>query len=184
MNHFFENIQGWFQFHDIYRRAVQEAANSGSHFVEVGAWKGKSTAFLAVEIINSGKQIKFDVVDTWRGSNEVYHQADPMVVADTLYEHFLENLKPAIGYFNPVRGKSTEVAGQYADNSLDLVMLDASHDYENVKADIIAWLPKVKSGGVLAGDDYQRDFPGVMKAADEHFPGCQIEKGSWIYRKP
>lgn len=183
MNHFFENIQGWFQFHNIYLRAVQEAPQSGAHFVEVGAWKGKSTAFLAVEIANSGKQIKFDVVDTWRGSEEPYHQADPMVIADTLYDHFLNNLSPAAGFFNPVRGRSIEVSNQYADNSLDLVMLDASHDYENVKADILAWWPKVKVGGVIAGDDYQGDFMGVVNAVNELFPGCQIENGSWIVRK-
>ena len=184
MNHFYETIQGWFQFHNIYLRAVQEAAQIGSHFVEVGAWKGKSTAFLAVEIARSGKQIKFDVVDTWRGSQETYHQADPMVVADTLFEHFLQNLEPVKQYFTPVRGYSTEVAKQYADCSLDLVMLDASHDYDNVLADIRAWYPKVKSGGILAGDDYQTDFMGVVNAVNESFPGCQIENGSWIVRKP
>jgi hypothetical protein len=183
MDHFFESIEGWFQFYNIYNRAVEAAGPTGSHFVEVGAWKGKSAAYLATTIVNSGKQIQFDVVDTWRGSNEVYHQADPMVIADTLYEHFLNNMKPVEGYYNPIRGLSTVVAQQYADNSLDMVMLDASHDYENVKADILAWLPKVKPGGVLAGDDYQRDFSGVMQAVDEQFPGCQIENGSWIYRK-
>lgn len=184
MEHFFNTIEGWFQFHEIYNRAIQGAPTQGAHFVEVGAWKGKSTAYLAVEIANSGKQIRFDVVDTWKGSNEIYHQNDPYVQSDTLYQLFLDNMKPAEGFYNPVRGFSTEVATQYADNTLDMVMLDASHDYENVKADIAAWLPKVKSGGVLAGDDYQRDFPGVMQAADEAFPGCQIENGCWIYVKP
>lgn len=184
INHFFESIEGWFQFHNIYNRAVEAAAPVGSHFVEVGAWKGKSSAYLATTIANSGKQIQFDVIDTWRGSNEVYHQADPMVIADTLYEHFLSNMKPVEGYYTPKRTTSVEAAATYADNSLNMVMLDASHDYENVKADILAWLPKVKSGGVLAGDDYQRDFPGVMQAANEQFPGCQIENGCWIYVKP
>ena len=63
-------------------------------------------------------------------------------------------------------------------------MLDVSHDYDNVLADIRAWYPKVKSGGILAGDDYQNDFMGVVNAVNESFPGCQIENGSWIVRKP
>jgi hypothetical protein len=57
MEHFYNSIEGWFQFHNIYNRAVDEATND-SHFVEVGAWKGKSSAYLAVIIANSGKQIK------------------------------------------------------------------------------------------------------------------------------
>lgn len=183
MEHFYNNIEGWFQFHKIYTNAVSEAV-AGSHFVEVGAWKGKSTAFMAVEIMNSGKQIKFDVVDTWRGSDEVYHKADPYVIADTLYQLFLDNMKPAENYYTPIKTTSLEAAATYADNSLDLVLLDASHDYANVKADILAWFPKVKSGGVIAGDDYQNDFIGVVNAVNEIFPVCHIENGSWTYRKP
>jgi len=41
INHFYQNIQGWFDFHDFYTITVSEA-KSGSHFVEVGAWKGRA----------------------------------------------------------------------------------------------------------------------------------------------
>jgi hypothetical protein len=54
---------------------------------------------------------------------------------------------------------------------LDWVHLDARHDYESVKADIKAWLPKVKSGGWLTGDDYDNDkWPGVVSAVKEMLP--------------
>ncbi len=54
------------------------------------------------------------------------------------------------------------------DQSLDFVFLDASHTYEDVKNDICLWLPKVRYGGVLAGDDYTDKFSdGVVKAVDE-----------------
>ena len=39
------------------------------------------------------------------------------------------------------------------DHSLDFVFLDASHEYKDVKDDIEHWLPKVKIGGTLGGDD-------------------------------
>ena len=42
----------------------------------------------------------------------------------------------------------------YENNSLDFVLIDASHKYIDVKEDIISWLPKVKKGGYLIGDDY------------------------------
>ena len=69
MNHFYEQIQGWFDFEDLYSDVVKTFPEE-SHFVEVGSWKGKSASFMAVEIHNSKKQIKFDCVDTWNGSVE------------------------------------------------------------------------------------------------------------------
>jgi predicted O-methyltransferase YrrM len=124
----------------------------GSHFVEVGTWLGKSAAYLAVEIINSNKKIKFDCVDLWE-NNEEYK--DMQVVRENkFYETFLKNIDPIKEYINPIKLSSLEAAKLYDDNSLDFIFIDASHIYENVKNDIEAWYPKLKSGGVLAGHDY------------------------------
>lgn len=182
MEHIFQNIQGWFNFVSIYDYVVDDAED-GDHFVEVGAWKGKSAAYMAVSIANSGKQIKFDVVDTWLGSTE--HQDDELVKQDLLYQEFLANMAPVKDYYTPVRMTSLEAAAQYPDESLSFVLLDASHTYEDVKADIQAWLPKIKSGGIIAGDDYHHTWPGVVEAVNEMFPDAQIVDGvSWAYRKP
>jgi predicted O-methyltransferase YrrM len=182
MDHFCQNIDGWFNFQDIYDHVVN-LGKDGDHFVEVGAWKGQSAAYMAVSIVNSGKNIKFDVVDTWLGSAE--HQTDDLVITDSLYNHFLENLKPVEAYYTPVRMTSLEAAALYADESLDFVLLDASHAYEDVKADIQAWLPKIKSGGILAGDDYQHEWQGVMDAVTEMIPEPLIFGWcTWVYQKP
>jgi hypothetical protein len=69
MEHFYNKIHGWFDFQNLYTKMVNDHADN-SHFVEVGAFYGKSAAYMAVEIANSGKKIQFDVVDTWRGSPE------------------------------------------------------------------------------------------------------------------
>lgn len=70
-----------------------------------------------------------------------------------------------------IKGDSAEVAKDVPDESLDFVYIDAAHDYENVKIDIQAWAPKVKVGGIVAGDDFY-DFPsgkgGVMRAVTEY----------------
>ena len=71
MNHFYKTIPGYFDYEDVYAEVVSSAAD-GFHFVEIGAWYGQSTSYLAVEIINSGKNIKFDVVDTWKGSEQIH----------------------------------------------------------------------------------------------------------------
>jgi hypothetical protein len=56
-----------------------------------------------------------------------------------------------------IKGYSTEVAKTIPNESLDFVFIDANHSYEYVVADIAAWLPKLRKGGIIYGHDYQ-DF--------------------------
>lgn len=67
---------------------------------------------------------------------------------------------------------SISASKRFKNNSLDFVFIDAAHDYESVKADILAWLPKVKNNGILAGHDYYPEHPeycGVYQAVHEIF---------------
>lgn len=57
---------------------------------------------------------------------------------------------------------SVYAATRVPNQSLDFVYIDAKHDEASVRADIAAWLPKVKPGGILAGHDY--NLPGVRAA--------------------
>jgi predicted O-methyltransferase YrrM len=171
MQHFFSNIQGWSHgLESLYQQMVDSADSSRPHhYVEVGSWKGRSAAYMCVAIINSGKTIAVDCVDTWAGSlDETVHQQDPLVVADQLYDHFIENLGPVQGHYQALRMASVDAALLYADHSLDFVCIDAQHDFASVCADIRAWLPKIRPGGVLAGDDLS--WEGV-RAAVEHCLG-------------
>ena len=155
MEHFYRQIPGWFSFRQVYEEALREAQD-GAHFVEVGSWKGKSAAFMAVAILRSGKKIRFDCVDTWKGSDEPKHRADPDVQAGTLYATFLRNIAPVRPNLKVVRKPSVSASTEYADGSLDFVFIDAAHDYQSVVDDIAAWWPKVKTGGTLAGDDFNK----------------------------
>jgi hypothetical protein len=74
-----------------------------------------------------------------------------------------------------VQASSVEAAKSVADGALDFVYIDADHDYKNAKQDLLAWFPKVRHGGIVAGHDYlnwskeegaQGDF-GVKAAVDE-----------------
>jgi predicted O-methyltransferase YrrM len=164
MEHYANSVEGFFLDEDFgfYEYMVQQAP-AKAHFVEVGAWKGRSTAFMAVEIINSGKNIRFDVVDTFTGSEEQKDDSD--VVNKTLFDTFQTNMAPVRGSYNPIIAESTTAATMYQDNSLDFVFIDAAHDYDSVTADIKAWLPKVKVGGIISGHDYHH--PPVAQAVSE-----------------
>jgi len=156
--------ENWFTYPELYSEIIDRLPN-GSTIVEVGSWKGKSIAYFVVEAANRGKQISAYAVDTWKGSEE--HTDYNEVKTDTLYELFLNNIDPIRDMFQHIRKPSLEAANDFEDDSVDFVFIDAAHDYESVKADISAWIPKVKSKGIIAGHDYL--YEGVKKAVDEYF---------------
>ncbi len=85
--------------------------------------------------------------------------------------HFADNPKVTI-----LRMTSEEAAGSVPDGSLDMVYIDAIHLYEHVKHDIELWLPKLRKGGIISGDDYNIDE--VRRAVDE-FGGCTAPNQMW-----
>jgi len=50
----------------------------------------------------------------------------------------------------------------------DLIVHDASHEYDQVYKDLVRWFPKLKSNGAMIIDDYEHQFPGVVKAVDQY----------------
>jgi len=163
MEHFYHEIQGWFDFEDLYSEAVTAAADD-SNFIEIGSWKGMSSAYMAVEIVNSHKNINFYCVDTWRGSKE--HQDFNEVQKDELYNTFLSNMHRVDTRYQAIREKSIDAAQKTEDGFFDFIFLDASHEYEDVLADLENWYPKLKDGGTFAGHDYLPSWSGVVLAVN------------------
>ncbi len=83
-----------------------------------------------------------------------------------------------------LRDFSASAASKIKDESLDFVFIDASHEYEDVKQDILIWAPKVKKGGLVMGDDYHINTPGVIKAVNEFTSYCNVSCGRiwWIVK--
>jgi hypothetical protein len=187
INHFYEFIDGWFSFRAVYEEALNEAAD-GAKFVEVGSWYGRSAAWMAVEIANSGKQVEFYCVDTWRGSVDTPWMAQHLApIGGSAKPKFLENMERGgvSKYVLPVEMPSVEAARLFADDSLDFVFIDGAHDYANVRADVRAWYPKVKKGGVIAGDD--ATWPGVRIGVNETIAESDYvlrnQANHWWHRK-
>lgn len=186
MRHFYESIEGFFHCEPLYSRLAAEAQD-GAVFVEVGVWKGRSAAFMGVEIANSGKRILLHAVDAFTTTHDGSGPLDP-----TRFAEVKRALTPVAPQVNLVGAKSAEGSKYFEDQSLDFVFLDADHSYEAVKADIAAWLPKLKPGGLLAGDDYcYPGITGVKQAVDDMLPGAVVParflegvSGWWEYRKP
>jgi SAM-dependent methyltransferase len=165
MHHFWDQISGCgFTFKNLYYWVVQQSPIN-SHFVEVGCAYGQSAAFLIVEIINSNKNIKLDLIDPFF-TDEI--QLAPKT-GDYVCSEFLENLKPVEGKYEFKRKTSVEASNDYDDESLDFVFIDGSHEYKDIVDDLKAWIPKVKIGGILAGHDYTWS-DNVFKAVHDVIP--------------
>lgn len=130
----------WFSAAELYAQMVAHASD-GSRFVELGTDLGRSAACMGVEIIRSGKKIEFTTVDLFPDpEREAWCRRNLAALA-------------AGGYARIIKGESAAVAAAFADRCLDFVFIDAAHDTASVMRDIRAWLPKLKPGGTLAGDD-------------------------------
>lgn len=81
------------------------------------------------------------------------------------WQRFNEGVRPYVQRLTILRGDSAGMAIHVPDNELDFVFIDADHRYSAVIADLAAWVPKLKPGGMLCGHDIH--LVGVKKAVDE-----------------
>jgi cephalosporin hydroxylase len=184
-------IEGWFQ----WRSAQEEAAlqfPEGSCFVEVGNYLGRSLCSLADVVVQSGKRFTVIGIDTCVGSGpegprqKDFHAAALEQNGGTLAGALHRNIL-SCGYSDIITliiADSLTAARLFANASVDWVHLDARHDYAGVTADIQAWLPKIKPGGWISGDDYaELKWPEVVQAVSDLLPGANpwsTQQWRWI----
>jgi hypothetical protein len=76
------------------------------------------------------------------------------------------------------RERTVEAAASVPDESLDFAFIDADHTYEGCLADINAWAPKIRRGGMLCGHDV--NWPTVRKAVLETGGGSIASDNVWF----
>ena len=102
-----------------------------------------------------------------------------MEIIETQFDLLLEEFDNIAKF----KGRSLDIVHGIADGVIDVVYIDGLHTYEGVKADIPAWLPKLKQGGFLCGHDYQSKFQGVIDAVNEFkTPDMTFGDTSWVIK--
>jgi len=120
-------------------------------FAEIGVFKGR----LIKRIFGSQKNREilkeYWAIDPWK----LYpgHQPETEEGWDRLYEAVCKRMV-LHKQLRVLKLTSVKAASLFPDKYFDFVYIDANHRYESVYADICAWLPKVKDGGILGGHDY------------------------------
>lgn len=151
-------VPGWFHHGDQILALL--AQHRPVVCVELGTFLGASAIPVARSIARWGGVLT--CVDTW--SADIAH-AGP--TSPWLLLGCARNLAAA-GVTNiRLMPTATIEAARTWTEPIDYLYIDADHAYEAVRADLAAWVPHVKPGGLILGDDYgNRAFPGVQHAWD------------------
>jgi len=122
------------------------------------------------------KGSKYYMIDAWahRANDTGSTDKNPASLAwhESNYRRALANVAP----WRPPRGERAVVVRRFAeaavlefrDGFFDFIYVDAGHEYDNVYRDLRLWWPKLRSGGMLAGDDFadaQDTFPQIKTHA-------------------
>jgi len=119
----------------------------------------------------------FDVLSSWKELN--------LILVDNYSEEPKREsgMRTLVYSFKPefLLIDSIQAAQKLSGRLFDFVYIDADHTYEGVKADLEAWFPLVKKGGIFGGDDYQNTTcPGVNQAVNEFV----VKYGLFLYAAP
>jgi predicted O-methyltransferase YrrM len=168
-----KQIHGWMTDVELEWLAIQ--AQVHYRIAEVGSWHGRSPVALA----ENTPGVVF-AIDTWKGSEE--HTADMVGPEGELFKRFASNIKGLPAF--PIMSTSVEAARHFRDCDVkffDMIFIDASHDYDNVKADILAWRSLLQPRGILCGHDFDGTWPGLERAVTEVLGEVKVVAGSiWL----
>lgn len=153
---------------------------------EIGVNKGETSQIFR----RSFPEAHLYLIDPWQLNTDYLFSATPISRKEKHYEKAYSLVQEAFKddpHVSILRMTSMEALSHTPDQ-LDLVFIDANHEYKNVKHDILSWLPKVRPGGILSGHDYAPEIPmfsGVKQAVDEIF-GNKVMLGKdrlWIHKR-
>ena len=152
----FDKIEGHFELDrgaKVYDEISGKLPNN-ANIVELGCYLGKSTYYLIQKLKERDLKFNLDVVDVFE--NKLSTDNNSKYKEDFL-NTFKKNMGSDLSYIRNIHKNLTHNAvNLYKDNSLDFIYVDASHREKDVLNDILLWFPKLKSGGTMAGDDWQK----------------------------
>ncbi len=162
-----EPIHGWWQ-PESGVKLYNLVKASKLDVLELGAWCGRSTAWIAAALEARADGHFVTSVDTWEGTpGEAIHDAliSELVAAgyakdnDPLYELFKENLR-SLGLFSRVTAmqfNTVDYGLSIQDDpwpgDYDVLLIDADHTYDAVKHDFETFAPRMPVGSHIIFDD-------------------------------
>ena len=121
---------------------------------EVGVLAGSHLKFMVNEDIDLC--VGIDVWGLYPTNIKMYDQK--LWKKESFYNRLLRWEKKQSFEVQLIRDFSHNAVEKFENNYFDYIYLDADHSYEATWSDMQRWWPKVKSGGILGGHDYNQGF--------------------------
>jgi predicted O-methyltransferase YrrM len=196
-----QDVPGWINDAQwIFKEAVNNSQD-GDILVEIGTYFGQSACYMGELIKSSSKDIKFYTFDIYDLDASFiagfhpeqftkYRQCDDLKtypMSEVVKTHFIKC--GVENYVNSIICDGNYAHKFYEDNSLMLVYTDGINNSDNLFEFLNKLWPKLKKGGILAGDDII--FTDVQNAVKkfcnyhnlDYDADVQKTELSWIIRK-
>ena len=156
--------------------------------LRVGCEIGVAYGFQSIFFLENSNIEKLYSIDPYQHFSDYDDSMNfPQPYFDVLYYRTNMRLSAFKERSSLLRTTSTNAAQQFSSNSLDFVYIDGDHSYKAVRADLEAWFDKVRSGGLVSGDDYVV-FPSTADAVNDFVRAYQMELctegNKWWFVKP
>jgi len=151
--------------------------------VELGSWRGGSAIPTARLVRQWGGTVT--CVDAWNmGAGEpLWYRELNVTLGECAKNVVAAGVSASVRF---IQAGTLDAARHWKGSLIDYLYVDADHSYEGCKADLVAWWPHLRVGGLIAGDDYDDPRHGVTRAWDEFEVeyGQQFEKASTLGTDP
>ena len=150
-----------------------------ARILEVGCFLGRSTASMGSACLGTNRQIV--CIDTFEGNDNDFVKGNNEVAweGDDFFSAFDANIRGAgvRKHVLPLRGLSTYFAKSWCE-PLDMLFIDAGHQFDDVLLDFETYAPFVKPGGIVAMHDITPGWPDCYKVWHEHAAPTLTDHGN------
>lgn len=139
---------------DVEGQRLAKLTKGRAVIVEIGAFRGRSAAFMASGLKYSNTSGTIYSVDLWLEEKHM-----------DAYKRGLERLQ-LNHYTTPIRGASEDIVKTW-NKPIDLLFIDGNHSFFHCEQDYELWSPFVVAGGLIAFHDYGNPaWEGVHRFVD------------------
>ncbi len=141
----------------------------GAVILEIGSFKGRSTCCLAFACVGTQKHVY--LIDTFCGNETDFVESEltGQVMAEGFFEEWRSNVETCglSAYVTPLIGFSRAFYSNWS-RPIHFLVIDGSHQYEDILADFDNFFPHVVPGGLVALHDVTPEWEGPYRVWMEH----------------
>lgn len=191
-------------------KSIMDNFDGPINVLEIGVWFGEGSTQILLDYLPDNSILH--LVDYWDNYISDHDLKDGLIstkLMNSVSKHAFSNVLNKVSLnsrlkINIHKGKSSDQLPFFRDKSFDLIYIDGSHYYSDVKQDVVNAKRLIKKNGIICGDDleifpndeiytYSKSHltsdvvtfnghsyhPGVLMAIYEEFKNIEMKNGIW-----